>query len=55
MLKKWLAMGWVPQKPIQNHRVGKVVEEPPGSEKSVACVKRDITELGRPNWFLIFR
>jgi hypothetical protein len=42
----------VTQKPIQNHRHGEVVEELPGSEKSVACVKRDITELGRPNWFL---
>ena len=40
------------QKPIQNHRHGEVVEELPGSEKSVAGVKRDITELGRPNWFL---
>ncbi len=45
-------MVWVAQKPIQNNRIGEVVEEPPGSEKSVACVKRDITELGRPNRFL---
>jgi len=43
------------QKPIQNNRRGEVVEELPGSGKSVACVKRDITELGRPNWFLIYR
>ena len=40
------------QKPTQNNRIGEVVEELPGSEKSMACVKRDTTELGRPNWFL---
>jgi hypothetical protein len=40
------------QKPRQNNRKGEVVEELPGSEKSVACVKRDITELGRPKSFL---
>ena len=45
-------MVWVTQKPTQNNRIGEVVEELPGSEKSVACVKRDITELGRPNGFL---
>jgi hypothetical protein len=44
-------MVWVPQKPTQNNRDGKVVEELPGLDKSVACVKRGITELGRPNWF----
>jgi hypothetical protein len=45
-------MNWVPQKPTQNNRIGEVVEELPGSDKSVACVKRDIRELGRPNSFL---
>jgi hypothetical protein len=52
LLKKWLAMVWVTQKPTQNNRIGEVVEELPGSEKSMACVKRDTTELGRPKWFL---
>jgi hypothetical protein len=51
MLKKQLAMVCVLQKPTQNNRNGEVVEELPGSGKSVACVKRDTTELGRPNWF----
>jgi hypothetical protein len=45
-------MFWVTQKPIQNYRIGEVVEELPGSDKSVAWMKRDITELGRPSWFL---
>ena len=45
-------MVWVTQKPRQSHRNGEEAEELPGSEKSVACVKRDITELGRPNSFL---
>jgi hypothetical protein len=45
-------MNWVTQKPIQNNRIGEVVEELPGSDKSVACVKRETTELGRPRWFL---
>ena len=40
------------QKPIQNNRNGEVVEGLPGSGKSVACVKRNTRELGRPNWFL---
>jgi hypothetical protein len=44
-------MNWVTQKPIQNNRKGEVVEELPGLDKSAAWVKRDITELGRPNWF----
>ena len=39
------------QKPIQNNRQGEVVEGLPGSGKSVACVKRNTRELGRPNWF----
>lgn len=45
-------MVWVTQKPTQNNRIGEVVEELPGSGKSVACVKRDTKELGRPSWFL---
>jgi hypothetical protein len=44
-------MFWVTQKPTQNNRKGEIVEELPGLDKSVACVKRDITELGRPSWF----
>jgi hypothetical protein len=30
----------------------RVVEGLPGSGKSVACVKRNTKELGRPRWFL---
>ena len=41
------------QKPIQNNRNGEVVEGLPGSGKSVACVKRNTRELGRPNSFLV--
>jgi hypothetical protein len=52
MLKKQAAMGWVFQKPKQNNRQGEVVEGLPGSGKSVACVKRNTKELGRPSWFL---
>jgi hypothetical protein len=48
-------MVWVLQKPTQNNRDGKVVEELPGLDKSVACMKRGITELGRPNSFLATR
>ena len=40
------------QKPIQNNRNGEVVEGLPGSGKSVACVKRNTRELGRPKCFL---
>ena len=40
------------QKPKQSNRKGEVVEGLPGSEKSVACVKRNTKELGRPSWFL---
>jgi len=47
-----MAMVLVFQKPIQNNRKGEVVEGLPGSEKSVACVKRNTRELGRPSWFL---
>jgi hypothetical protein len=46
-------MVWVTQKPTQNNRNGEVVEELPGSEKSAACLKRDIRELGRPKSFLV--
>jgi hypothetical protein len=41
------------QKPIQSNRKGEVAEGLPGSLKSVACVKRNIRELGRPNSFLV--
>jgi hypothetical protein len=40
------------QKPIQSNRKGEVAEGLPGSPKSVACVKRNTRELGRPNSFL---
>jgi hypothetical protein len=36
----------------QNNRQGEVVEGLPGSKKSVAWVKRNTRELGRPSWFL---
>ena len=50
MLKKQTAMEWVIQKPKQSNRKGEVAEGLPGSEKSVACVKRNTKELGRPRW-----
>jgi hypothetical protein len=46
-----MAMVLANQKPRQNNRKGEVVEGLPGSGKSVACVKRDTKELGRPRWF----
>lgn len=45
-------MEWAFQKPKQSNRQGEVVEGLPGSEKSVACVKRNTRELGRPRCFL---
>jgi hypothetical protein len=42
----------VVQKPKQSNREGEDAEGLPGSGKSVACVKRNTRELGRPNWFL---
>ena len=45
-------MVWVFQKPKQSNRKGEVAEGLPGSEKSVACVKRNTRELGRPRCFL---
>ena len=42
----------VVQKPKQSNRQGEVAEGLPGSGKSVACVKRNTRELGRPKWFL---
>jgi hypothetical protein len=53
MLKKQAAMVWAFQKPKQSNREGEVVEGLPGSEKGVACVKRNTRELGRPRWFLL--
>jgi len=41
------------QKPTQSNRKGEVAEGLPGSPKSVACVKRNTRELGRPNSFLV--
>ena len=40
------------QKPTQSDRHGEGAEGLPGSIKSVACVKRNSRELGRPSWFL---
>lgn len=40
------------QKPKQSNRQGEVGEGLPGSGKSVACVKRNTKELGRPRRFL---
>jgi hypothetical protein len=42
----------VVQKPKQSNRQGEVAEGLSGSDKSVACVKRNTKELGRPRWFL---
>jgi len=44
-------MVWTFQKPTQSNRYGEVAEGLPGSGKSVARVKRDTKELGRPRWF----
>ena len=49
---KQTVMVLVFQKPKQSNRKGEVVEGLPGSGKSVACVKRNTKELGRPRWFL---
>ena len=51
MLKKQTVMVWAFQKPKQSNRQGEVAEGLPGSDKSVACVKRNTKELGRPSWF----
>jgi hypothetical protein len=45
------AMVLVVQKPKQSNRQGEVAEGLPGSGKSVACVKRNTKELGRPSRF----
>jgi hypothetical protein len=52
MLKKQAAMVSAFQKPKQSNRKGEVAEGLPGSEKSVARVKSNNKELGRPGWFL---
>ncbi len=44
-------MVWTFQKPTQSNRDGEDAEGLPGSGKSVARVKRDTKELGRPRWF----
>ena len=42
------------QKPIQSNREKvRFAAGLPGSLKSVACVKRNTRELGRPNSFLV--
>jgi hypothetical protein len=43
-----MAMMLANQKPRQNNRKGEVVEGLPGSDKSVACVKRDTKNSGGP-------
>jgi hypothetical protein len=47
-----MAMVLVFQKPKQSNRQGEVAEGLPGSGKSMACVKRNTKELGRPSWYL---
>jgi hypothetical protein len=49
---KQMAMVLVFQKPKQSNRQGEVAEGLPGSGKSMACVKRNTRELGRPSGFL---
>ncbi|HEX9425601.1 MAG TPA: hypothetical protein VF899_20335 [Pyrinomonadaceae bacterium] len=49
---KQMAMVLLNQKPKRSNRKGEVVEGLPGSGKSVACVKRNTRELGRPSRFL---
>jgi hypothetical protein len=48
---KQTAMVLVFQKPKQSNREGEVAEGLSGSGKSVACVKRNTKELGRPSRF----
>jgi hypothetical protein len=45
-------MVWVNAEANTEHRQGEVAEDLPGSDKSVACVKRNTKELGRPRCFL---
>jgi hypothetical protein len=49
---KQMAMVLLNQKPKRSNRKSEVVEGLPGSGKSVACVKRNTRELGRPSRFL---
>ena len=44
-----MAMVLTDQKPIQKNRVGEVLEDLPGSTKSVACVERNVRNLGDPD------
>ena len=37
------------QKPTQRNRIGEVPEGLPGSTKSVACVERNVENLGDPD------
>jgi hypothetical protein len=37
------------QKPTQRKRIGELSEGLPGSTKSVACVERNVKNLGDPN------
>ncbi len=43
-----MAMVLTDQKPTQRNRVGEVPEGLPGSTKSVACVERNVENLGDP-------
>ena len=43
-----MAMVLTVQKPTQRNRVGEVPEGLPGSTKSVACVERNVENLGDP-------
>ena len=44
-----MAMVLTDQKPTQRHRIGEAPEGLPGSTKSVACVERNVRNLGAPN------
>jgi hypothetical protein len=44
-----MAMTSTVQKPIQRERFGELLEGLPGSIKSVACVERNVKNLGDPN------
>ena len=44
-----MAMVLTDQKPTQRHRIGEAPEGLPGSTKSVACVERNVRNLGDPD------
>ena len=44
-----MAMVLTDQKPTQRNHIGEVPEGLPGSTKSVACVERNVENLGDPD------